>query len=154
MKYDWEYSGQCITVRQRTARYHFVHSGTLSLCTFFPHISLLSLFSCYSFFVVLWSSCIISMLHLFECCNFPFCNRYMIHSFHVAPFCMLHLFSCSNFFLLHSFRIALFPCCNIFSCCSFLHVALFFTLHLVLVCFMLHSLFCTFCVELFRLALF
>ena len=124
---------QCITVRQLTARYPFVHSSALFLCISFAYFTL-TLFSCWiysrvsscctpfkSLFlcVALISSCTFSVLHFFilcyfqvsrffrvvhiSCCTFPSCNFFILHYFWVSRF------SCCTFS-----RVALFPCCPLF----------------------------------------
>ena len=101
MENQVSFSYQCITVRQRTAPYPFVHSSPLILCTFFA----------------LFDYCTLFMLHLFSCC-------FMLHSFHVALFSYCTLFkflflgvvhfSCFTFSMLHFFHVELFSCCTFF----------------------------------------
>ena len=92
------YQYQCITVRQRTARYPFVHYSALFLCT-------LSVFHCG---IVLF--CVV----IFPCCTF-FRVAFIlcVTLFHVA---LLHvaLFSFCVFLLLHSSHVAIFFCCTLF----------------------------------------
>ena len=90
---------QCITIRQRTARYRFVHPNTLFLCTFLSIIHSCHFFACCIFFLTMcffhvqFFSCYtrfcwtLVKLHyfnaaLFSCCNFLFCTLYMLRSFH------------------------------------------------------------------------
>ena len=112
---------QCITVRQRTARYPFVHSSALYLWTFFsPYFTLVTIFMLHFFRVTLFFccilvSCIVSMLHFFQCYNFSCCTLFVLQLFRVALFssctcfmfhlCMLHVvcFSCCFHFVLHFF---------------------------------------------------
>ena len=108
---------------------HFFH-----LVFFFMlHFFLVTLF-----FVALWSSCVISMLHFFQCCNFPCCILYILHSFHVVPF------SCCTLLGLQFFRVALFSSYTPFmfhlSACCAIFILCFFMLHLVSLWFILHSL--------------
>ena len=129
---------QCLMVRQRTTRYPFVHPSALFLCTFFACFTL-AVFSCCNFSRVA-SCCSRFMSHIFaSCCThfiFEFIRValfhmavfdslfkfafFVIHSVHVAPFCVLHctrfilhvfhiaLFSSFTFFMWHTFRVALF----------------------------------------------
>ena len=114
---------QCITIRQRKVRYLFVYFF-LSLSPYFTLFTLcffhVALFSCYTlFFVALSSGCIISMLHLFQCCHFPFCTLHMLLSFHAGLFSCA-LFSGCTFSVLHFFRLVLFSCCNFLRVAPFL----------------------------------
>ena len=114
---------QCITVRHWTARYPFVQSSAVFLCTFFACITLF-------------------MAHLFSFC-------FMLQLLHVALFLCVALISCStfsvfHFFILHSFQVALFWCCTLFMLHLFVCCTLFM-LSLFSCCFMLHF----FCVALF-----
>ena len=146
---------QCIRFRQRTARYPFVQSGALFLCTFFTYFTL-ALFSCCNFSRVA-SCCSRFMTHffvlhsfhvgLYPCCTFLYSTLFKFHFFRVALFsyCTLfkfHFFCVANFlhffhftkflsstfFMLYSFLVALFPCCIFFMLHCF-HVAPFFVLH-------------------------
>ena len=102
MENQVSFSYQCITVRQRTAPYPFVHSSPLILCTFFA----------------LFHYCTLFMLHLFSCC-------FMLHSFHVALFSYCTLFkflflgvvhfSCFTFSMLHLFLLHFFSIPEAFS---------------------------------------
>ena len=76
-----QFGHQCITVRQRTARYRFVHPNALFLCTFLSIIHSCHFFACCIFFNdVLFSCWIFFVLHsfllhfgqvaLFQCCTF------------------------------------------------------------------------------------
>ena len=105
---------QCITVRQRTGRYPFltilVHFFRISLLKFiFFHAAL---FSCCTFCVVIFSSCILSSCFtLFRYCSiscftFTRCNVLVLHSAPVA------LFACCNFFLQHFVHVVLHYCFN------------------------------------------
>ena len=138
---------QCITVRQRTARYSSVHSSALFMSPFFSsifpscHHFHVALFSCYTiFFVALWSSCIFSMLHffnvvIFRVALFSGSNFSVLHFSHLTyvsffAFLRVALFSCCtlfrfalgcthlHFFVLYSFLVVIFPCCTF-------HIALF-----------------------------
>ena len=127
-------------VHQQMARYPFVHSSALFLCTFFPYFT----------------------LALFSCCTFSrvalCCTRFMCHFFCDALISCWAL-SVLHFFILHSFQVALFcvipcSCCTFlcvapFSCCTFSRVAPC-CIHIMLHFFVLHS----FRVALFRVALF
>ena len=117
---------KCITVRQRTARYPFLHPSALFLWTFFAYFTL-ALFPCCTFCHVasgvalfhkaVFSSYIFVVLYHVDVA--PFC---VLYSFHVAPFLMLlhvTLTSCCTFFVLYSFHVALFPCCTFFISHSF-----------------------------------
>ena len=75
---------QCITVRQRTARYRFVHPNTLFLCTFLSIIH-----SCHFF-----ASCVFFNDVLFSCWIF-----FVLHSF-LLDFGQVALFQCCTFFML------------------------------------------------------
>ena len=81
------------------------------------NLSVFHLFIWYSFQIVLFSCCILSMLHLFVCCTllklYLFSCCFMLRSLHVAPFFLLQffhiaLFSSFTFFVLFSFRVAVF----------------------------------------------
>ena len=76
---------QCITVRQRTARYRFVHPNAQFLCTF------LSIIHSYHFF----ARCIFFNDVLFSCWIFFF----VLHSF-LLHFGQVALFQCCTFFML------------------------------------------------------
>ena len=94
---------QCIAVRRRTADYQFVHYSPLFLCIF-------SVFYCGNLYF--------SISHFF-----------MLHFFHVAPFCVTIFSGCTlfmycyiscwtftrfNISILHSFPVALVACCTLF----------------------------------------
>ena len=145
-------NNQCITFRQWKARYPFMHSCALALCTFFSifHSFQVGLFSCctifvlHSFFVARWSSCINSMLDffflnvvffrvaLFRCCTFFLVAIFLGWNFFVLDLFHLVLFSCFTFL-----RVALFSCCTFFCFASFCThfmlnffcITLFFILH-------------------------
>ena len=70
--------------------------------------------------VALFSGCTFSVLHIF----------FILYSFHVAPFFMLHSFRvprfpCCTFFTLHSFHVALFSYCILFILHLFFEIFLF-----------------------------
>ena len=115
---------QCITVRQRAARYPFVHYSALFLCTFsIFHSGNLYFFMLHSFHVALFSYCTISMLHfyavIFPCCTFfSSCSLFIYCTISCCAFIRC------NVFVLHSSPVALFACCNFFLL-YFVHVALF-----------------------------
>ena len=140
----------------------------LHLCTLVPY-------SCVLFFAYF-------TVALFSCCNFSrvasCCTRFMSHFFCVALIPCWTLFVL-HFFILHSFLVEIFRCTlhvvNVVpcSCCTFLCVAHFscFTFSRVASCYVLHFfrvaffhvalsssfiflLLYTFCVALFRVALF
>ena len=114
---------QCITVRQRTARYH---SSALLTCTFFAYFTLIIYFMLY-----LLSFCFMLQLPhvlLFLCCAFSELHFFILHSFQVAPFTcyallMLHLFLCCTLFMLHLFCVAHISC-STFSVLHFFRIAL------------------------------
>ena len=134
---------QCITIRQRTTRYPFVHRNALFLCTFFAYFTL-ALFSCCSFSRV--ASCCTRFMSHFFCVAlisymtlsvFDFIHDFILfhmavfgslfkfaffvlYPVHVAPFCLLH---CTHL-VLHFFHIALFSSFTFFVLHTF-RVALF-----------------------------
>ena len=140
---------QCITVRQRTTCYPFVHSSLLFLHTFF------SIFrSCHFFHAGYFSLCACLMLHFISCCTL---FLWHLHFFHIAFFSYC-------IFLIAIFRVALFTCCTVndvlIPFCTFSCVALFpcypffvlyfsrgaifsiytfFVFHIFTCCFMLNS---------------
>ena len=119
---------QCITIRQRTTRYRFVHSSALFLCTFLSIIHFCRFFMLHFFNVVLFSCCTFFVLHPFlfhlaQVALFPCCTFFMLKTFFRVAF-----FSGCTFSLLHFFHLALFHLA-LFSSCTFLRVAPFFMLH-------------------------
>ena len=98
--FDHTHLDQCITVRQWTARYPFVHYSALFLYTFFVfHCDNLyfvdaALSSCWPFFI----------LHHFHAALFLGSNLFMLRSFYVFHNFMLHFYS------LQCFRFAFFSC--------------------------------------------
>ena len=131
-------SDQCITVRQRTARYHLCTLVHYSRALFL-HILLLSIFSCCTF--CRFASCCNYFMFYFFCvalfpnCTFSYCTLFKLHllrvvHFSCCTFFCVALFSCYICFVLHFFRVALFSYCTIFklhifcvvhfSCCTFL----------------------------------
>ena len=127
---------QCITIRQRTTRYPFVHPNALFLCTFFAYFTL-ALFSCFLVLLhVALASCrTFSVLHSFRIWLYPYLTLSMTLYFFIwqslavfssslfscCTLFMLHLFvyctaltSCCTFFILHSFQVSLFLCCTLF----------------------------------------
>ena len=102
----WQYlDNQCITVRQRTTRYHLCTLVSYS-CALFLHISLLPLFSCCTF----WrsASCYtFFVLHLFRVallpnCTFSYCTLFKLHFFVLYSFTLftVQLFVCCTLFIL------------------------------------------------------
>ena len=145
---------QCITLRQRTVRYH--------LCTL-VHYSCALLFAYFTiatfFMLHLFSFCfMLQLLHvaLFcvavaSCCTFSKMHFFILYSFQVALFSCYNLFMLHLFCVLHSFHVAHVLCCTfsvlhifyivLFSSCTFFvlytfRVALF---RVALLFFMLHS---------------
>ena len=113
---------QCITVRQRTARYHLCTLVHYSRALFL-HILLLSIFSCCTF--CRFASCCNYFMFYFFCvalfpnCTFSYCTLFKLHLLRVVHFscctCFcVALFSCYICFVLHTFRVALFTCCTFF----------------------------------------
>ena len=131
-------SDQCITVRQRTARYHLCTLVHYSRALFL-HILLLSIFSCCTF--CRFASCCNYFMFYFFCvalfpnCTFSYCTLFKLHllrvvHFSCCTFFCVALFSCYICFVLNFFSVALFSYCTIFklhifcvvhfSCCTFL----------------------------------
>ena len=104
---------QCITVRQRTARYRFVHYSALFWCTFsLFHWRNLYFFMLHFFHVALFPGCTFVRLHhfhvvLFRVVIFSYCTFFVLNSFYVLLYFMLH------FYILQCFRFALFSCCTL-----------------------------------------
>ena len=95
---------QCVTVRQRTARYPFVdYSAVYYFCAFFPYFTV--------------------AIYIFSCCTF-----FIMHHFHVALFCVA-IISCYTFFMYCTISCCTFTRCKVFVlhsspvvlivCCSF-----------------------------------
>ena len=121
---------QCITVRQGTARYLFVHSGVLFLCIFFPYFTPVTFFMSY-FFTLYFFHVALFRVALFLCCTLV-----KLHYFHVALVSCCILSYC-NIPVMHFFHAALIPCCTLsrgtlFSRCAF------FVFYFFSCCFMLH----------------
>ena len=97
---------QCVTVRQRTARYPFVdYSAVYYFCAFF------SIFHC--------SNLYFFMLHFFHNASFPCCtflcsNHFMLHFLYVLHYFMLHFFTRCKVFILHSSPVVRIVCCSFF----------------------------------------
>ena len=101
----WINSYQCITVRQRTARYPFVLQSALFLCTF-------SIIHCGNLYFF--------KLHVFHVALFSCYTFFILHHFHAALFCIV-MFSCCTFFRVALFlRIALFHVALFSSCTLFI----------------------------------
>ena len=141
---------QYITIRQRTARYLFVHSSALFLYTFFAYFTLAFFLCCIfsrvascctrfkSHFFCVALSCTFSVLHFFHIALFSLFTFFVLYTLCVALFSwctlfMLHLFSCCTvfmlyllctLFMLHFFRVVHYSCCT-FSMLHSFHVELF-----------------------------
>ena len=152
---------QCITVRQRTARYPFVHSSVLFLsmfCIFHSStLFMLQLFSwCFmlhSLHVALFLCCTHYVLDfirvaLFHIALFSSWTFFVLYPVHVAPFCALHTSHVSPFLVL--LHVALITCCtfsvlpffmlhslqvSFFFCCTLfvLHFSVLHFLHFTLI---------------------
>ena len=109
--------------------FHYFHV-VLSSCS--------TIFVLHSYFVALWSRCILSMLHFFNVVIF----RDFFHLVLFSCFIVLRvaLFSCCTHFELYFFRVALFSYCTPFSCCTFF-ILHFFRVAFFSYCafFLLHS---------------
>ena len=121
----WINSYQCISVRQRTARYPFVLQSALFLCTFSIihcgnlyffklHVFHVALFSCYTLFILHHFHAALFCIVMFSCCTFFRVALFLrIALFHVA---LLHvtMFSFCILLLLHSSHVALLSSCTLF----------------------------------------
>ena len=121
----------------------FAHFTLAPCCTFFrvascctrfmSHVFCVALILCWtlsvfydfilhSLQVAIFSCCTLFMLHLFACCTLLmlnlFCCCSMLHSLHVALFCVA-LISCCTVSLLHFFHIALFSSFTFLVLCTF-----------------------------------
>ena len=125
----WKNSYQCITVRQRTARYPFVLQSGLFLCTFsIIHCGNLYFFKLHVFHVAPF---MLPFFHTapFPCCTFLCSNVFMLHFFSCCTLfknCPVSYctFTRYNVFILHSSPVALFACCTFFQL-HFVHFAIF-----------------------------